>query len=45
MDVFTKNERYFFHIFVILDMIAMTDVLMMRLTYRYICRAPSNILK
>ena len=30
-NLFTKNERYFFHIFVILDMNATTDVLMMRL--------------
>ena len=33
----------FFYIFVILDMIATTDVLMMRLSYRDICRAPLNI--
>ena len=38
-DVFTKNERFFLNIFVFLDMIATTDVLMMRLSYRYICRA------
>ena len=44
-DVFTKNERYFFHIFVILDMIATTEVLMMRLSYKYTCRAPLNIYK
>ena len=41
-DVFTKINNIF-HIFVILDMIAMTDVLMMRLGYRYICQTPLNI--
>ena len=34
-----------FLIFVILDMIATTDVLMMHLSYRNICRAPLNIYK
>ena len=41
--IYTK-WTIFFHIFVILDMNATTDVLMMRLSYRYICRAPLNIL-
>ena len=44
-DIFTKSEPYFFHIFVILDMNATADVLMMRLSYRYICRAPLKIFK
>ena len=39
-DIFTKYKRYFF---VSLDMIATTNVLMMRLSYRYMCRAPLNI--
>ena len=39
---FTK-KTIVFHTFVILDMIATTDVVMMRLSYRYICRAPLNI--
>ena len=39
-DIFTKYKQYFF---VILDMIATTNVLMMRLSYRYMCRAPLNM--
>ena len=41
-DIFTKNDRYFYIFFVTLDMIATTDVLMMRLSYKYICQAPLN---
>ena len=39
------KKTIFFHIFVILDMNATTDVLMIRLSYRYICRALLNIYK
>ena len=39
-NIFTKYKRYFFFI---LDMIATNNVLMMRLSYLYMCRAPLNI--
>ena len=37
--IFTKNKRYFF---IILDIIATTNVIMMRLSSRYNCPVPLN---